>query len=286
MKRDSAVSVAQTWTVRGGALSLWRPLIMGIVNVTPDSFSDGGQHATFASALDHAKRLIDDGADLIDIGGESTRPGAADVSLDEELRRVIPLFEALSGSGIPLSVDTSKPEVMRAALAAGASVINDITALRAPGAVEIVAASDCGVVLMHMQGTPRTMQAAPSYRDVVAEVAAFLRERVDALAAAGVARARLAVDPGFGFGKTPAHNFALLRELAAFAGLGVPLLVGLSRKSMLAASTGRPVGERVVASAVAAVLAVQRGARIVRVHDVAATRDALRLWNEIEGEPQ
>jgi dihydropteroate synthase len=287
MKREP-VSGSQptTWTIRGRAVSLARPLIMGIVNVTPDSFSESGAHASYQAALDHAKQLIDDGADLIDIGGESTRPGAADVPADEELQRVLPLIEALASGDVPVSIDTSKPVVMRAALDAGAAIVNDVAALRAPGAVEVVAASSCGVVVMHMQGTPRTMQTAPAYADVVSEVSDFLRERVGALVDAGVARERIVVDPGFGFGKTAAHNFALLRQLGRFAALGVPLLVGLSRKSMLGVATGRAVGERVVASAVAAVLAVQRGARIVRVHDVAATRDALRIWNAIEGEPQ
>jgi dihydropteroate synthase len=287
MKRDSGPHApAASWTIRGRELPLAQPLVMGIVNVTPDSFSDGGAHATFSAALEHANRLIDEGADLIDVGGESTRPGAADVPLDEELRRVVPLIEALARGAVPVSVDTSKPDVMRASIAAGAAIVNDVMALRAPGAVDAVAGSDCGVVLMHMQGTPRTMQAEPAYRDVVAEVADFLQQRVEAVAAAGVARDRIAIDPGFGFGKTPTHNFTLLRELGRFSLIGAPLLVGLSRKSTLGVATGRAVGERLVASAVAAVLAVQRGARIVRVHDVAATRDALRMWKAIEGETQ
>jgi dihydropteroate synthase len=255
---------------------------MGVVNVTPDSFSDGGCFQHFDAALDHARRLIDEGADLLDIGGESTRPGAAEVSVQQELDRVLPLIEALRNADVPLSVDTSKPQVMRAALAAGASVVNDVRALAKPGAVELVAAGDCGVVLMHMQGSPRTMQAAPQYDDVVAEVAAFLAARRDALLAAGVAAERIALDPGFGFGKTLAHNLALLRGLDVLAALGQPVLAGLSRKSMLGALTGRPVTERQVASAVAAVLAAQRGARILRVHDVAATRDALALLTAVE----
>jgi dihydropteroate synthase len=274
---DPGPSTAR-WAVRGRALPLARPLIMGVVNVTPDSFSDGGRHAAHDAAVAHARTLVGGGADLLDIGGESTRPGAADVPLDEELARVLPVVEALAGCGVPLSVDTSKPEVMRAALAAGAAIVNDVTALRAPGAVDVVAASDCGVVLMHMQGVPRTMQAAPHYDDVVAEVSAFLRVRLDAMQAAGVAAERIVLDPGFGFGKTVEHNFALLRELPRLAALGRPLLVGLSRKSMLGAVTGRAVGGREVASAVGAALAAERGARIVRVHDVAATRDALRVW--------
>jgi dihydropteroate synthase len=270
--------------IRGRALSLTRPLIMGIVNVTPDSFSDGGQHARFAAALAHARRLVGEGADILDIGGESTRPGAADVPLSAELDRVVPLIEALAADGVPLSIDTSKPDVMRAALDAGAAIVNDVRALRAPGAIETVAASDCGVVLMHMQGEPRTMQAAPRYDDVVVEVAGFLQARIAALEAAGVARARIALDPGFGFGKTAEHNFTLLRELSRLAVPGCPLLVGLSRKSMLGAATGRPVGERAIASAVGAALAVERGARIVRAHDVAATRDALRMLAAMQGD--
>ncbi len=257
---------------------------MGIVNVTPDSFSDGGQHASRDSALAHALRLIDEGADILDIGGESTRPGAAAVSQAEEIDRVVPLIAALAGRGVPLSVDTSKPEVMRAALAAGAAIVNDVYALRAPGAVEEVAASGCGVVLMHMQGVPRTMQVAPHYDDVVAEVSAFLKERLVALGDAGVTPDRVALDPGFGFGKTVEHNFRLLRELPRLGALGCPVLVGLSRKSMLGAVTGRAVGERVTASVVGAVLAAGRGARVLRVHDVAATRDGLRVWEAMQGQ--
>jgi len=254
---------------------------MGIVNVTPDSFSDGGRYFDLERALAHAERLIAEGADLLDIGGESTRPGAAEVAVAEELARVIPLVRALRDRGVPLSVDTSKPEVMRAALAEGASIVNDVRALQADGAIEAVAASGCGVVLMHMQGEPRTMQLAPHYGDVVREVGDFLRARRDALVAAGVARERIAIDPGFGFGKTAAHNFALLARLHELAALGQPVLVGLSRKSMLGQATGRAVGERVHASVAAALLAVQRGARIVRVHDVAATRDALAVWQAV-----
>jgi dihydropteroate synthase len=286
MKRDPGQGhhIATAWTVRGRVLSLTRPLIMGIVNVTPDSFSDGGQHFTFGTALAHALRLVEEGADILDIGGESTRPGAADVTLDEELERVVPLVESLAREGVPLSVDTSKPEVMRASLDAGAAIINDVHALQAPGAIDAVADSDCGVVLMHMQGVPRTMQAAPRYEDVVAEVRVFLRERLGALDAAGVARERIALDPGFGFGKTVEHNFTLLRELQRFSSLGCPVVAGLSRKSMLGAATGRAVGERAVASVVSAVLAAERGARVLRVHDVAATRDGLRVWEAMQGQ--
>lgn len=272
------------WSVGGRTLPLERPLIMGVVNVTPDSFSDGGRHATHGAALAHALRLIEEGADILDIGGESTRPGAAEVALAEELDRVVPLLESLADQGVPLSVDTSKAEVMRAALRAGAAIVNDVRALQSPGAVEAVATSDCGVVLMHMQGVPRTMQAAPHYDDVVSEVSAFLRKRVAALEAAGVSARRIAVDPGFGFGKTVEHNFTLLRELDRLTALGCPVVAGLSRKSMLGAATGRPVTERSAASVVSAVLAVERGARIVRVHDVAATRDGLRIWEAMQGQ--
>jgi dihydropteroate synthase len=251
---------------------------MGIINVTPDSFSDGGRYLSAPAALEHARRLIDEGADLLDIGGESTRPGAADVTESEEIERVVPLIEALRSTSVPLSVDTSKPGVMQAALAAGASIVNDVRAFREAGAPEAVVGSLCGVGLMHMQGTPRTMQREPVYGNVVQEVGDFLRARVAALVQAGVAAERIAVDPGFGFGKSVAHNFRLLRELDALTTIGRPVLVGLSRKSMLGAVTGRAVGERLAASVAAALLAVERGARIVRVHDVAATRDALRLW--------
>ncbi len=284
MKRDAACesSVAASWVVRDAVLSLARPLIMGIVNVTPDSFADGGRHATQAAALSHALRLIDDGADIIDIGGESTRPRAIEVTAEEELRRVVPLIESLVGHGAPISVDTSKPEVMQAAIRAGAAIVNDVNALRAPGAEDIVAETGCGAVVMHMQGRPRTMQDAPHYDDVVAEVEGFLAERVGALRARGVAHDRIAIDPGFGFGKTVEHNFKLLRELPRFAALGCPLLVGFSRKSMLGAVTGRAVDDRVIASVAAAVLAAERGARILRVHDVAATRDGLRVLDAMQ----
>ena len=275
-------TMSEAWHCGRFGLPLTRPLVMGVVNVTPDSFSDGGRFARFEAALAHARQLIDEGADILDLGGESTRPGAADVGIDEELARVIPLVEALRDCGTPLSVDTSKPEVMRAALATGAAIVNDVRALVAPGAVEAVAANDCGVVLMHLQGSPRTMQQQPLYADVVREVAAFLAARRDALVAAGVARERIALDPGFGFGKTLEHNLALLRGLGEFAALGQPLVAGLSRKSMLGAIAGKPVTERLAASVAAALLAVQRGAQVVRVHDVAATRDALAVWRAAE----
>jgi dihydropteroate synthase len=254
---------------------------MGIVNVTPDSFSDGGRFASVEAAVSQAYRLIEEGADILDIGGESTRPGAEPVPAADELARVVPVLERLAASPIPLSVDTYKPEVMSAALVAGASMVNDIRALREPGALEIVAGSDAGVCLMHMQGTPQTMQADPRYEDVVGEVRAFLAERIAACEATGIDRARLVVDPGFGFGKTKRHNVELLRHLRELAP-GVPLLAGLSRKSVLGTITARSVGERVHSSVAAALVAVYRGASIVRVHDVAATRDALAVYGAVE----
>jgi dihydropteroate synthase len=259
---------------------------MGIVNVTPDSFSDGGENLDPVAARETALRLIEEGADILDIGGESTRPGAAGVSAAEELRRILPLVIAMRDTGVPISVDTSKPEVMHAVLAEGASIINDVRALRAAGALDEAVRSNCGIVLMHMLGEPRTMQAAPRYDDVVREVRDFLQARRDALLAAGVDRARIALDPGFGFGKTLAHNLALLAELAFLKAAGQPVLVGLSRKSMLGQLTDRPVDRRVHASVAAALLAVERGASIVRVHDVAATRDAIRVWAALRKDKQ
>jgi len=258
-------------------LELARPLIMGVVNVTPDSFSDGGRSLESGAAIAHARRLVDEGADLIDIGAESSRPGAEGISADQELSRLVPVLEGLSDLTVPVSVDTTKPEVMRAAIGEGATMINDIGALRSPGALEAVSASDAGVCLMHMQGEPRTMQREPRYGDVVAEVRAFLAGRVAAAEASGIARERIVIDPGFGFGKTVEHNFELLRNLGRFAEIGVPVMAGWSRKSTLGAVTGRAPGERLAASVAAALLAVQHGARILRVHDVAATRDALAV---------
>jgi len=274
-------------TLRCGrfSLTLDRPLIMGIVNLTPDSFSgDGvGTDVAAALALAHAYAQIAAGADILDLGAESSRPGAAAVPAAVELARLLPVLHALRDAPVPLSVDTCKPEVMRAVLDAGAAMINDIAALQVPGALAAVAASaDAAVCLMHMQGEPRTMQVAPEYDDVVEEVAAFLAARAAACRAAGIAAARIVVDPGFGFGKTLPHNLALLKHLARLRALGYPLLAGISRKSMLGAITGRPAAERVHASVAAALLAVQRGAAIVRVHDVAATRDALALLHAIE----
>jgi dihydropteroate synthase len=256
---------------------LARPLVMGIVNVTPDSFSDGGHHASVAAAIAHARQLFEEGADILDIGGESTRPGAASVSEKDELDRVLPVIKGLRG--IPISIDTYKPGVMRAALAAGACMVNDVNALQAPGALEVVAKSNAAVCLMHKQGDPQNMQQQPRYQNVIAEVYSFLRERIAAAEAAGIAGERIVVDPGFGFGKTLAHNLDLLRGLEEFRALGVPVLAGLSRKSMLGAITGREVGERAAASVAAALLAVQRGAAIVRVHDVRETVDALKVLN-------
>ena len=270
----------------GRVLALDRPRIMGIVNITPDSFSDGGQHADTGAAVAHALRLVEAGADLLDLGGESTRPGADAVDVATELARVIPVLERLVQQvTVPIAVDTSKPAVMRAAIAAGAHMINDVNALRAEGALEAVAGSGVAVCVMHMQGQPRTMQEAPQYDDVVAEVHRFLAERLFACEMAGIARKRLVVDPGFGFGKTVEHNYRLLRQLERFADLGVPVLAGLSRKSMIGAVTGNPVERRVVGSAVAAVLAAQHGARILRVHDVAETREALAVWQAFAAQP-
>jgi dihydropteroate synthase len=257
---------------------------MGIINVTPDSFSDGGRFPQSERALEHALHLIAEGADILDIGGESTRPGAAEVSADQEIERVLPLVRALREGGVPVSVDTSKPEVMRAVLDEGAAIINDVRALTIPGALERVARGDCGVVLMHMQGTPQTMQIDPSYVDVVAEVGDFLRRRRDAALQAGVTPDRIALDPGFGFGKRGVHNRRLLAHLGELRALDQPLLVGLSRKASLGEMTGQPVDQRVVASAVSAVLAIQAGAQIVRVHDVAATRDAIAVWQAVAQE--
>lgn len=268
------------WQTTRFRIDLSRPKVMGIVNVTPDSFSDGGHHADTGAALAHCGRLVAEGADILDIGGESTRPGAPAVGVDEEIARVLPVIEGALRLGVPLSVDTLKPEVMRTAIAAGVDIVNDVQALRLPGALEAVAASpSVGVCLMHMRGDPRTMQQQTDYADVVLEVAAFLRERVAVLVGAGIAAERITLDPGIGFGKTVAQNLELLRRQRELLSLGRPLLLGWSRKSTLGAVTGRPVGERMPASVVAAVAAVHQGARIVRVHDVAATVDALKLWD-------
>ncbi|UBB24028.1 dihydropteroate synthase [Pseudoxanthomonas japonensis] len=272
----------------GRILKLDRPRVMGIVNVTPDSFSDGGAHDTLEAAVAHGLKLAEEGADILDIGGESTRPGAADVSVEEELRRVVPVIERLAKeTTLPISIDTFKPEVMRAAVQAGAGMINDIYGLRREGALEAAAALGVPVVLMHMQGEPRTMQEAPDYDDVVGDVHRFLAERIFAAEMAGIAKKNLIVDPGFGFGKNTRHNLALLAQLERFVELGVPVLAGLSRKRSLGELTGRDVAsERVAASVAAHLIAAQRGAAIVRVHDVAATADALKVWHAVAAVPQ
>jgi dihydropteroate synthase len=250
---------------------------MGIVNVTPDSFSDGGHYIDPKFAIAHARRLVEEGADILDIGGESTRPGAQPVSPDEELDRVMPVLAGVRDFGVPVSVDTMKPEVMRAAIAAGAAMINDVYGFRAPGAWAAVRDSDCALCVMHMQGEPRTMQDNPHYDDVAAEVEAFLAARLHEAEAAGIARARLLVDPGFGFGKTLGHNLALMRALSQLAKLA-PVMVGVSRKRMIGAITGRDVPDRLAGSVAAAIRAVDNGATIVRVHDVKETVDALKVW--------
>lgn len=256
-----------------------RALVMGILNATPDSFSDGGQFAALDYAITHAEQMIRDGADIIDIGGESSRPGAPPVGLDEELRRVMPVIFALRDCGKAISVDTYKPEVMREAVLAGVDMINDINGFRAPGAIEAVKDSDCALCVMHMLNNPTTMQAQPEYNDVVREVTAFLAERIAVLTAAGIDKERLWIDPGFGFGKTVDHNYALLKAgKQMVAELGVPLLAGLSRKSMIGAVTGKPVEQRLAGSIGGALAAVAHGAQIVRVHDVAETVDALKVW--------
>jgi dihydropteroate synthase len=254
-------------------------LVMGILNVTPDSFSDGGQHASLEFAIAHAEEMIEQGVDIIDIGGESTRPGAPAVPLEDELRRVMPVVYALRDCGKAISVDTYKPAVMREAVLAGVDMINDINAFQAPGAISAVRDSDCALCIMHMRGDPATMQQAPEYTDVVREVADFLRARIEALTDAGIERRRIWIDPGFGFGKTVEHNYALIkagRQLVEE--LGVPLLAGVSRKSMIGAVTGKPVEQRMAGSIGGALAAVAHGAQIVRVHDVAETVDALKVW--------
>ena len=264
------------------SLPLERPLIMGVVNVTPDSFSDGGHFFDTRRAVEHARILIEEGADILDIGGESSRPGAEPVGLDEELRRVMPVLEKLGALPVPVSVDTYKPEVMRRAIAAGAAMVNDINALRERAALEAVAESQAAVCMVHMRGEPRTMQQDPHYEDVVSEVEAFLAKRVEAAQHAGIGRDRIVIDPGFGFGKKTGHNLELLRGLPRIAGLGQPVLVGLSRKSLFGKITGKAAADRVSASVAAALRAAERGAALVRVHDVAATRDALLVLNAIE----
>ena len=270
----------------GRKLLLDRARIMGIINVTPDSFSDGGLHATTEAAVALGLKLAEEGADILDVGGESTRPGADEVSPEEELRRIVPVIEQLARqTTLPISVDTSKPEVMRAAVAAGAGMVNDVHALRREGALDAAAALGVPVCLMHMQGEPRSMQADPHYEDVAAEVHGFFTQRLFACEMAGISKKKLLIDPGFGFGKTLEHNLRLLRQLSRFAELGVPVLAGVSRKSMIGQVTGRPMEQRMAGSVAAALIAVQNGAAIVRVHEVAATLDALKIWNAVAAQP-
>ena len=271
----------------GRRLRLDRPRVMGIVNVTPDSFSDGGAHFDADSAIAHGLQLAEEGAAILDIGGESTRPGAQEIPIEEELRRTIPVIEALAKStSLPISIDTSKPEVMRAAVEAGAGMINDVYGLRREGALDAAAALKVPVVLMHMLGEPRTMQANPEYDDVVGEVHRFLAERIFAAEMAGIAKKHIVVDPGFGFGKTTQHNLQLLAQLRRFTELGVPVLAGLSRKKTIGELTGRgDPRERIFGSLAAHLVAAQNGAMLLRVHDVAATVDALKVWNAVAALP-
>lgn len=267
------------WQTTRFRIALDRPRVMGIVNVTPDSFSDGGLALQASDALRHAEQLVRDGADILDIGGESTRPGAPSVPAEEEWRRISPVLQAALGLGVPVSVDTCKPDVMQRALDLGVDIVNDVRALQAPGAMAAVQAhGQCGVCLMHMQGQPDDMQQAPAYDDVIGEVRGFLAARLSVLRGAGVSDERITLDPGIGFGKTPQHNLTLLSHQRELLALGRPLLVGWSRKSTLGQLTGRPVEQRLAASVAAALAAVQQGALIVRVHDVAATGDALKVW--------
>ncbi len=256
---------------------------MGIVNVTPDSFSDGGLYLSTQQAIQHAKNLINEGADILDIGGESTRPGSKPINIDEELNRVIPVLEALIDTNIPISVDTSKPEVMKQAIASGAFMINDVNALRSPGALKIIAQNDhIKACLMHMQGVPKNMQQNPQYTHIVSEVKNFLQQRIDAALVSGISRNQLIIDPGFGFGKTLQHNLALLNQLNELTLFNVPILIGISRKSMLGAITGNSVSNRIHESTAAALLAVIKGAKIVRVHDVKASKDALAVYTAMQ----
>lgn len=272
------------WQTRRFQIDLGRPRVMGIVNVTPDSFSDGGQHGEAASAIAHCERLVEEGADILDIGGESTRPGAAVLPDEEEWRRIAPVIQAALSLDVPLSVDTCKPGVMQRALDAGVDIVNDVQALRRPGALELLAAHEsAGICLMHMRGEPATMQGLTDYADVVAEVAQFLGEQAARVRTAGVAAERIVLDPGYGFAKTSEQNLQLLREQRSLLSLGYPLLVGWSRKRTLGDLTGRPVDQRLPASVAAALLALSHGARILRVHDVAATSDALKVWQAGDG---
>jgi dihydropteroate synthase len=275
--------MSENWLCGRFEFSLERPLLMGVVNVTPDSFSDGGQHAEITSAIAHAHQLVTEGADIIDIGGESTRPGAFPVSIQEELARILPVIEAMRGSGVAISADTCKPEVMQAALDAGADIINDVTGMRQLEAQRIVAAHpNCGVCLMHMQGVPRTMQSQPRYENVVQEVKSALVAQAQLLERLGVKRARISLDPGLGFGKTLEHNYQLLHGLAQLVQSGYPVALGASRKSMIGSVTGKSVDQRLSGSIAAALAGVARGAAIFRVHDVDATRDALKVWQAVQ----
>jgi len=275
--------MSDRWLCGRFEFSLERPLLMGVVNVTPDSFSDGGQHVETTSAIAHAQKLVTEGAEILDIGGESTRPGALPVSIQEELARILPVIAAMRDSGAAISVDTCKPEVMRAALEAGADIINDVTGMRQPEAQRIVAAHpNCGVCLMHMQGEPRTMQSQPLYQNVVHEVKAALVAQAQLLERLGVKHARISLDPGLGFGKTLEHNYQLLHGLAQFVKSGYPVVIGASRKSMIGAVTGKSVDQRLSGSIAAALAGVARGAAVLRVHDVDATRDALKVWASVQ----
>uniref|UniRef100_E6PQX4 dihydropteroate synthase n=1 Tax=mine drainage metagenome TaxID=410659 RepID=E6PQX4_9ZZZZ len=273
----------QPWSAGRFQLALSRPLVMGIVNVTPDSFSDGGQHDDASSAIRHASGLVEAGADILDIGGESTRPGSRAVDADTEWARIEPVLREAVQWGVPISVDSYKPQTMQRALDLGVDIINDVYALRMPGAETIVAASQAGICLMHMQGEPGTMQLQPHYGDVAAEVRDFLLQRTAGLLALGVPASRLCLDPGFGFGKSLVHNIALAQGLEALTACGYPVLVGVSRKSMIGGTSGRPVADRLPGSLAAALACVAAGARIIRVHDVAATVDALKVWTALRG---
>ncbi len=273
----------QHWLAGRFQLALSRPLVMGIVNVTPDSFSDGGQHDDARSAIRHASRLLEEGADILDIGGESTRPGSAPVDADTEWTRIEPVLREAVLWSVPVSVDSYRPQTMQRALDLGVDIINDVYALRMPGAQAIVSASQAGICLMHMQGEPGTMQLQPQYGDVIAEVRSFLLQRVADLLALGIPAARLCLDPGFGFGKSLAHNMSLARGLETLTSCGYPVLVGVSRKSMIGGTSGRPVAERLPGSLAAALACVAAGACIVRAHDVAATVDALKVWTAMRG---
>jgi len=282
---DPPAHPVRSWRCGRYRLGLERMHLMGVLNVTPDSFSDGGRYANVQAALAHAHQMVDEGVDIIDVGGESTRPGAPAVTATDELARVLPVLRAVRDLPVPISIDTSEPLVMQAALDLGVSIINDVRALRRPGALDVARASpDCGIVLMHMSGEPATMQREPYYADVLREVIDWLIERRDAVCAAGVRADRIALDPGFGFGKTQGHNRQLLAGLARLRDAGQPVLVGLSRKSTLGELTGRPVTQRLPASLAAALIAAQNGARIVRVHDVGATGDALAVWEAYEAD--